>query len=304
MGQDRLAVEQAVAGVDAGVTAGIGIQNVFDECLLGTLLVEMRLHPQAVLPGEGHALLSQRRVDAHRKPVGDDQPPAEVMGEGGDVVGERRLIGAEIARAASIHEHEAHAPQIGQLLERHPRGPRVHGHVRGAADHAIGQRVGREVGDHVPRVGRPLAAALGGKHVLFEARQQPATGGISANVFREPAANRMLGNVNVGIEQRGNDDPHAPKHRGGVEIQPRRHLVPCAHGHEPATVVPHEHAVGKVVDARCRRRVEQRAPDRVQTSNHAGTCRGQVSQRCSHREPGPRPRPPRMTTSHCMHVPS
>ena len=264
----------------------------------------MRLHPQAVLPGEGHTLLSKRSVDAHRKPVGDDEPSAEVMGEGGDVVSERRLIGAEIARAASIHEHQAHAPRIGQLLKRDPRGPRVHGHIRRAADHATGQRVGREVGDHVPRVGRPLAAALGGKHVLFEARQQPATGGISADVLSEPAANRMLGDVDVGVEQRGDDDPHAPRHRSGVEIQPRRHLVPCAHGHDPATVVPHENAVGKVVDARRRRRIEQRTPDGVQTSDHAGTSRGQVSQRSLCRKPGPPPGPPRMTTSHCMHVPS
>ena len=128
----------------------------------------------------------------------------------------------------------------------------MHRHVGRTADHTAGERVGSEGRDHVPRVSRAFAPPLRRKHVLIQARQQPATGRIDADVVRKPSADRVLRDVNVGVEQWWQDQSRCSRHLRGDETEPLRHLLPRPHVHDPPAVVPRQRAIGPVLHARGR----------------------------------------------------
>ena len=104
-----------------------------------------------------------------------------------------------------------HAPMPGRRLGRHPGGPRMHGHIRRAAGQALGPGCGCGVGDHMPGVGPPLAAALGRKHGLVEGRQQPAARGDRRRQRACHRAAEWRGRGSwSGHRKSGNGAPHVP----------------------------------------------------------------------------------------------
>jgi len=111
---------------------------------------------------------SQGAVDGDGKAVGHNDTLAETFGEVGDIAIDGGVVHAQRGRAVAFHEDEADVPEVGQCLEGDAGGDGGTGHVRGAADDAVGEGVLQEVAGHLSGGGFVVAAGLGGEDVALQ----------------------------------------------------------------------------------------------------------------------------------------
>lgn len=194
--------EEAVALVDVGVGGGVGVEAA-DGLELAGLLGEVGLGVEVELGGDGCAGGAEGGAAGDGESVCDDEALAEVLGEGGHggagcVEVELEGVGAEL-----VHEDEADAPGGGEVLEGDACGCGVCGHEGDAAVGAFVAGLAEELGDDLTGVEVVGAAHLGGEDVAGEAGEERAAGLVAGGAVEEVAADGVLGDVDVTVEEGG-----------------------------------------------------------------------------------------------------
>ena len=209
-------------------------------------------------PRKLHRPASQGRGYGDGESIGDDKALVEPRVQSPEVRVEVGLVRSQIFRAIGIHHDQPDLPGAGEDVECQFGRIRMNGHVGGAADNALGERICEKLANDALGVIAIAALGLGGEDIPVQPGDQSAADRVGFDVFHEPTADWVLGDVNVIVEEGGQHDSLCLAHvrRGS---QAWRQFAPFADEHDSPCKISVNHAIAQELHSAIGARIKDRS---------------------------------------------